>query len=272
LFLSNHDTTAALGQSLAVRQSLTPLSHQPAAAPGRGIELRRRPLLHPRQDVLIDVHALRTTRSFALGSSSTLPSPRPRRFRLLTTLLLGCGHRLVHQERQQRRLLVAELQLHRLYHVPLLVVLPRLGVWQVGVRFGYLDLNDKAIQGGRVYDWSVGLNWFLNPSMKVQFNFILLLALRVLLVGVICHLSTEIGSSHKFRPPYISPLWPTGAVLFSVLVVTPVRHWWAYTLAAYFTSVVNDARAGFPVSAMGGRRSGGRATVVPCYSTGPVRI
>ncbi len=46
------------------------------------------------------------------------------------------------------------------------------GAWQVGVRFSYLDLNDKAIRGGQVYDWTVGLNWFLNPNMKVQFNYI----------------------------------------------------------------------------------------------------
>ena len=76
------------------------------------------------------------------------------------------------------------------------------------------------------------------------------LALKVLLVGFICHFSTEIGFAHKFPPHYISPLWPTGAILFSVLVATPIRHWWAYTLAAYFTSIVNDARAGFPLSAI----------------------
>jgi phosphate-selective porin OprO/OprP len=46
------------------------------------------------------------------------------------------------------------------------------GAWQVGVRFSYLDLNDKAIQGGTVYDWTVGVNWYLNPNMKVQFNYI----------------------------------------------------------------------------------------------------
>jgi phosphate-selective porin OprO/OprP len=46
------------------------------------------------------------------------------------------------------------------------------GAWQVGARFSYLDLTDKAIQGGQVYDWTVGLNWFLNPNMKVQFNYI----------------------------------------------------------------------------------------------------
>ena len=76
------------------------------------------------------------------------------------------------------------------------------------------------------------------------------LAVNVLFVGLICYFSTEIGFAHKFPPHYISPLWPTGAILFSVLVVTPVRHWWAYILAAYFSSVVNDVRAGLPVSAI----------------------
>ena len=48
-----------------------------------------------------------------------------------------------------------------------------MGAWQVGLRFSYLDLNDKAIQGGMVYDWTAGLNWFWNPNMKVQLNYIL---------------------------------------------------------------------------------------------------
>jgi phosphate-selective porin OprO/OprP len=46
------------------------------------------------------------------------------------------------------------------------------GAWQVGVRFSYLDLNDKVIQGGQIYDWTLGLNWYLNPNMKFQFNYI----------------------------------------------------------------------------------------------------
>jgi phosphate-selective porin OprO/OprP len=46
------------------------------------------------------------------------------------------------------------------------------GAWQVGVRFSYVDLTDKTVQGGRVYDWTFGLNWYLNSSMKVQFNYI----------------------------------------------------------------------------------------------------
>jgi PAS domain S-box-containing protein len=76
------------------------------------------------------------------------------------------------------------------------------------------------------------------------------LALRVMLVAVICHFSTQVGFAHKFPPHYISPLWPTGAILFSVLVIAPVRHWGAYILAAYATSIFNDIRAGFPLSAV----------------------
>jgi phosphate-selective porin OprO/OprP len=44
------------------------------------------------------------------------------------------------------------------------------GAWQLGARFSYLDLNDKSIQGGTVYSWTAGLNWFWNPNMKVQLN------------------------------------------------------------------------------------------------------
>jgi PAS domain S-box-containing protein len=76
------------------------------------------------------------------------------------------------------------------------------------------------------------------------------LAIRAVLVLSVCYLSTEIGFAHKIPPHNISALWPTGAILFSVLVVTPVRHWWVYIPAAYFTSIINDARAGFPIAAM----------------------
>lgn len=46
------------------------------------------------------------------------------------------------------------------------------GAWQIGVRFSYLDLDDKSIQGGQIYDWTAGVNWYLNPNMKVQCNYI----------------------------------------------------------------------------------------------------
>ena len=76
------------------------------------------------------------------------------------------------------------------------------------------------------------------------------LVLNVLLVGLVCKVSIDIGFAHRLPPHNISVLWPMTAILFSVLVATPTRHWWAYTLAAYFSSVVNDVRAGLPAWAV----------------------
>lgn len=45
------------------------------------------------------------------------------------------------------------------------------GAWQIGVKYDHLDLDDKGIDGGRLDDFTVGLNWFLNPNMKVQWNY-----------------------------------------------------------------------------------------------------
>ncbi|MFO0911354.1 MAG: porin [Pirellulales bacterium] len=47
------------------------------------------------------------------------------------------------------------------------------GAWQLGARYSYLNLNDDAITGGRVEDLTIGLNWYLNPNMKFQGNYIL---------------------------------------------------------------------------------------------------
>lgn len=46
------------------------------------------------------------------------------------------------------------------------------GAWQVGARYNYLDLNDQGINGGELHNFTAGLNWFWNPNMKLQFNYI----------------------------------------------------------------------------------------------------
>ncbi|MEX2286786.1 MAG: porin [Planctomycetaceae bacterium] len=46
-----------------------------------------------------------------------------------------------------------------------------IGAWQVGARYSRLDLNDEAMDGGILDDLTVGLNWFLNPNMKIQANY-----------------------------------------------------------------------------------------------------
>jgi PAS domain S-box-containing protein len=70
--------------------------------------------------------------------------------------------------------------------------------------------------------------------------------MRALLVGFACFLSTETVASN-LPPLFVSPVWPTNAILLCVLVVTPVRHWWAYALAGFVSSVSHNARTGAPL-------------------------
>ena len=44
------------------------------------------------------------------------------------------------------------------------------GAWQVGIRYGYVDLQNKGVNGATLNDIVLGLNWFLNPNMKIQWN------------------------------------------------------------------------------------------------------
>jgi phosphate-selective porin OprO/OprP len=45
------------------------------------------------------------------------------------------------------------------------------GAWQVGFRYGYLDFRDGGVPGtASLQDFTFGVNWFLTPSMKVQWN------------------------------------------------------------------------------------------------------
>ncbi len=45
------------------------------------------------------------------------------------------------------------------------------GAWQAGVRLNHLDLNSEGINGGILDDITLGLNWFLNPNLKLQSNY-----------------------------------------------------------------------------------------------------
>jgi phosphate-selective porin OprO/OprP len=48
------------------------------------------------------------------------------------------------------------------------------GAWQVAFRYSTTNLNSQGITGGNLNDYTFGLNWFLNPNMKVQANYALL--------------------------------------------------------------------------------------------------
>jgi phosphate-selective porin OprO/OprP len=46
------------------------------------------------------------------------------------------------------------------------------GAWQIGARVAHLDLDGDGLLGGKVDDATLGLNWFLNPNMKFQWNYV----------------------------------------------------------------------------------------------------
>ena len=46
------------------------------------------------------------------------------------------------------------------------------GAIELASRWSYLDLNDRAIAGGSMNNWTNGVNWYLNPYCKFVFNHI----------------------------------------------------------------------------------------------------
>lgn len=46
-----------------------------------------------------------------------------------------------------------------------------MGGFQLGARYNQLCLVDSGLNGGRLQDITLGLNWFLNPNMKIQSNY-----------------------------------------------------------------------------------------------------
>lgn len=46
------------------------------------------------------------------------------------------------------------------------------GAWEVAARWSYLNLNDGPVQGGVLEGLALGLNWYLSPTFKLQFQYL----------------------------------------------------------------------------------------------------
>ena len=47
-----------------------------------------------------------------------------------------------------------------------------MGALETAVRFSYLDLNSKPVNGGILQSATVGLNWYLHSHSKIRFNYV----------------------------------------------------------------------------------------------------
>lgn len=46
------------------------------------------------------------------------------------------------------------------------------GAWELAARWSFLDLNSGAIAGGVMQNMTTGVNWYINPYTRWEFNFI----------------------------------------------------------------------------------------------------
>lgn len=46
------------------------------------------------------------------------------------------------------------------------------GAWEVAARFSTIDLNSGTVRGGRMTNFTAGVNWYLNGFTKMQFNYV----------------------------------------------------------------------------------------------------
>jgi len=55
---------------------------------------------------------------------------------------------------------------------------PGSGMWQLGLRYDTVDLNDGLVRGGTQDTWTAGVNWYLRSNLKFAANYVFVDASR----------------------------------------------------------------------------------------------
>ncbi|MHC5063618.1 MAG: OprO/OprP family phosphate-selective porin [Planctomycetota bacterium] len=57
-------------------------------------------------------------------------------------------------------------------HPVLLGETPGLGAWELAARVSHLDLSDGSVNGGSLFDYTFGINWYLNAHTRFMSNLV----------------------------------------------------------------------------------------------------
>ena len=50
---------------------------------------------------------------------------------------------------------------------------PASGMWQLGLRYDSIDLDDGSVLGGQMDSWTAGVNWYWRSNFKFALNYVM---------------------------------------------------------------------------------------------------
>ena len=84
------------------------------------------------------------------------------------------------------------------------------------------------------------------PAGNVEARGAMRTVLAVLAAAAIYYLATRMAWLLTFPDSKVSLFFPPHAILVSVLLLVPIRHWWAYVLAAMGSHFIATQQANWP--------------------------